>query len=120
MNVDIFELRVAHHDGTLAILEVAGYINNEAGEAIAQESRKLLGDGHRTLLFDLQATRIINSIGISLLLEVLEGVLTVGGTLAFCSLSPSIAKTFQIMGLAQYARMYADRTAALVELQPAS
>jgi anti-anti-sigma factor len=116
--VDTFELRVTREDGRLALLEVAGYINNEAGEAIAHESRRLLEGGHRTLLFDLRATRIINSIGISLLLEVLEQTLEVGGTLAFSSLSPSIAKTFQIMGLAQYTRIFADRAAALGELLP--
>lgn len=114
--MDIFELRLGHEDGSLAVLEVAGYINNEAGEAIAREARRLLGAGHRVLLFDLQATRIINSIGISLLLEVLEAVLAVNGTLAFCCLSASIGKTFQIMGLAQYAKIFPDRPTALATL----
>ena len=114
--METFELKVARQDGRLAVLEVAGYINNEAGEAIAQQSRQLLQGGHRTLLLDLQATRIINSIGISLLLEVLEKVIEIKGTLAFCSLSPSIGKTFHIMGLAQYARIFPDRTTALAEL----
>ncbi|MGE5235296.1 MAG: STAS domain-containing protein [Acidobacteriota bacterium] len=115
--MDIFELKLAQHDGTLAVLEVAGYINNEAGEAIAREARRLLEEDHRILLFDLQATRIINSIGISLLLEVLEAVLAVNGTLAFCGLSPSIGKTFQIMGLAQYTRIFPERSTALTELR---
>lgn len=114
--MDIFELKLAHDDGTLAVLEVSGYINNEAGEAISREARHLLDGGHRTLLFDLASTRIINSIGISLLLEVLEAVLAIEGVLAFCSLSPSIAKTFQIMGLAQYAEIFPDRGAALTAL----
>jgi len=47
---------------------------------------------------------------------VLERTLEVKGTLAFCSLTPSIAKTFQIMGLAQYARIFPDRSTALGEL----
>jgi anti-anti-sigma factor len=116
--VETFELRVADQQGTLAVLEVAGYINNEGGEVIAKEARKLLDAGRRTLLLDLRSTRIINSIGISLLLEVLEHTLEVNGLLAFCSLTPSIAKTFQIMGLAQYARIFPDRPSALAELAP--
>ena len=115
--MDTFELKLSRKDGHLAVLEVGGYINNEAGEAIAEEAIRLLADGHRILLFDLGATRIINSIGISLLLEVLEKVMEVSGTLAFCSLSPSIAKTFQIMGLSQYAKIYPDRPGALTELR---
>lgn len=114
--MDTFELKTAQEDGRLAVLEVSGYINNEAGEAIAAEARRLIQEGHRTLLLDLRATRIINSIGISLLLEVLELLMEVEGSLAFCGLSPSIAKTFQIMGLAQYAQIFPDRATALEAL----
>ncbi len=118
MRVETFELKLAYRDGRLAVVEVGGYINNEAGEAIAESARTLVGEGHRVLLFDLGHTRIINSIGISLLLEVLERIMEVGGTLAFCALSPSIAKTFQIMGLAQYTKIFPDRAAALAALSP--
>lgn len=114
--METFELKLAACDGPLAILEVTGYINNEGGEAIAREAGRLLDQGCRLLLLDLRQTRIINSIGISLLLEVLERVLDVSGTLAFCGLSPSIAKTFQIMGLAQYTRIFSDRPSALQAL----
>ncbi len=120
MSVETFELRLAQSDGHVAVLEITGYINNEGGEAISREAGRLLDGGVRTLLFDLHATRIINSIGISLLLEVLERTLDLAGTLAFCCLSPSIGKTFQIMGLAQYARIFPDRATALVELQAKS
>lgn len=114
--METFDLKLAQRDGELAVLEVGGYINNEAGEAIAAAAGTLLAEGHRILLFDLATTRIINSIGISLLLEVLEKTMEAKGTLAFCSLSPSIAKTFHIMGLAQYARIFTDRWEALAAL----
>jgi anti-anti-sigma factor len=116
VTVETFELKVADQHGKVAVLEVAGYINNEGGEVIAKEARRLIDAGRHTLLLDLRATRIINSIGISLLLEVLEHILEVKGTLAFCCLTPSIAKTFQIMGLAQYTRIFPDRATALAEL----
>lgn len=118
--METFELRLVESDGAVAVLEVTGYINNEGGEAIAREAGRLLDGGVRVLLIDLHATRIINSIGISLLLEVLERTLDLGGTLAFCCLSPSIAKTFQIMGLAQYTRLFTDRGTALGELRASS
>ena len=50
-----------------------------------------------------QGTKIVNSIGISILIEIIEKMLEIDGKLAFCSLTPTIEKTFQIMGLAQYA-----------------
>ena len=38
------------------------------------------------------------------------------GQIAFCCLTPVIQKTFQIMGLAQYAKMFPDEDAATREL----
>ena len=40
-----------------------------------------------------------------------------GGRLAFCHLTPTIEKTFQIMGLAQYARVFPSPEPALAWLR---
>lgn len=101
----------------IGVVSASGYINNEGGQAIADAVEGLLGDGIKTLLVDLAGTRIINSIGISILLEILEKLLDSGGRLAFCNLTPTIAKTFEIMGLAQYAGIYSDRETALEALR---
>jgi anti-anti-sigma regulatory factor len=39
------------------------------------------------------------------------------GKLAFCNLTPTIAKTFEIMGLVQYASVYPDREAAVTAIE---
>jgi len=78
----------------------------ECGEEIAKEAYALLGGGVTRILLDLEKTKIVNSIGISILIEILEKLLDQGGKLAFCRLTPTIEKTFQIMGLAQYARIF--------------
>jgi anti-anti-sigma regulatory factor len=39
-----------------------------------------------------------------------------GGRIAFCCLTPVIHKTFQIMGLANYATIYDSEDAALTDL----
>jgi anti-anti-sigma factor len=62
---------------------------------------------------NLERTRIVNSIGISILIEVLEKVMDRNGRLAFCSLTPTIDKTFRIMGLAQYAAIYPTEAEAV-------
>jgi hypothetical protein len=43
-------------------------------------------------------------------------MLEIEGRLAFCNLTPTIEKTFHIMGLAQYAGIYADEATAVDEL----
>ena len=97
----------------IAILFTDGYINNQGGEEIARQAYAQLDAGARALILDLEKTRIVNSIGISILIEVLERVMDRKGVLAFCRLTPTIDKTFRIMGLAQYAAIYASLDEAL-------
>lgn len=99
-----------------AILSTRGYINNVGGEEIANQAYELIGDGVTTLLLNLRETKIVNSIGISILIEIIEKMMEKGGKLGFCCLTPVIQKTFQIMGLAQYAPIFADEESARKEL----
>ena len=100
----------------LAVLYTDGYINNQGGEEIARISYELIEDGETTLLLNLAGTKIVNSIGISILIEIIEKMLEIDGKLSFCSLTPTIEKTFHIMGLAQYAGIYPDEDGAIEEL----
>ena len=101
----------------VGLIEAAGYINNEGGQAIADAASELMEQGCETLLIDLDGTRIINSIGVSILLEIMEKLIEGRGRLAFCNLTPTISKTFEIMGLVQYASVYPDRPTATAELE---
>lgn len=102
--------------GDAAVLYTRGYINNLGGEEIASRAYELMDDGIRTLILNLQETKIVNSIGISILIEVIEKMTEKEGRIAFCCLTPVIQKTFQIMGLAQYAKIFSDEGSASQEL----
>jgi anti-anti-sigma factor len=106
------KLRVDRRDG-LAVIYTEGYINNQGGEEIARTAYELIDDGQRILLLNLEGTKIVNSIGISILIEIIEKMLEIDGRLAFCCLTPTIEKTFHIMGLAQYAGIHPDEDAAV-------
>jgi anti-anti-sigma factor len=108
-------VRVDRRDG-LAVIYTEGYINNQGGEEIALAASRLMEEGYRKLLLNLEGSRIVNSIGISILIEVLERMLEVDGSLAFCCLTNTIQKTFHIMGLTQYATVYEDETRAVEAL----
>lgn len=99
--------------GDVALLHTDGYINNQGGEEIAKQAYAQLDTGARALVLNLEKTRIVNSIGISILIEVLEKVMDRKGLLAFCHLTPTIDKTFRIMGLAQYAQIFSTQDDAL-------
>jgi anti-anti-sigma factor len=114
---ETLKVTVERPDASTAVLKTDGYINNAGGEEIAKAAYLLLGEGVNRLLLDLEKTKIVNSIGISILIEILEKVLDGGGRLAFCRLTPTIEKTFQIMGLAQYARIFPVSEPALAWLR---
>jgi anti-anti-sigma factor len=108
----------AERRGDIAILSTDGYINNQGGEEIARQAYTQLESGARALVLNLEKTRIVNSIGISILIEVLEKVMDRKGKLAFCGLTPTIDKTFRIMGLAQYAAIYPTEADAVRAVSP--
>jgi anti-anti-sigma factor len=115
MMTDELKVTVERRGANGAILYTRGYINNVGGEEIATQAYELIGDGVTTLLLNLRETKIVNSIGISILIEIIEKMMEKGGKLGFCCLTPVIQKTFQIMGLAQYAPIFADEDAARKE-----
>ena len=110
-------LTVDRRDG-LAVVYTEGYINNQGGEEIARVAYKLIDEGYKVLLLNLAGTKIVNSIGISILIEIVEKLIEIDGRLGFCCLTPTIDKTFHIMGLAQYASIFPDEATAAASLRP--
>jgi anti-anti-sigma factor len=101
------------------VLYTDGYINNLGGDEIAKRCYALIEEGYRHFVLNLERSKIVNSIGISILIEIIEKVIEIQGSLSFCGLTPTIAKTFRIMGLAQYARIYETESEAVAGLSAA-
>ena len=89
------------HSDTL-VMKTDGYINNTGGEKIAQEFSKHANNVKKVII-DLKKSKVVNSIGISYLLEIIENLNQNGGKLFFTNLDPTIEKTFTIMGIFQFA-----------------
>ena len=85
------------------VMKTDGYINNVAGEKISQEFTKHFSGGLSKVIIDMAKSKVVNSIGISYLLELIEKLNESNGKLIFTNLDPTIEKTFNIMGLFQFA-----------------
>ncbi|UCF05451.1 MAG: STAS domain-containing protein [bacterium] len=103
--LDSFKVDTRQQD-SIWIFSTYGYINNLGGEAIAKNFNEKHAAGGRKFLFDLAGSKIINSIGVSYLIEILEKILESKGELAFCNCAPIIEKTFKIMGITQYTKIF--------------
>lgn len=90
------------------LIRADGYINNLGGEALGAESRRWLEEGRNRLILDLEKVPLINSIGVSILIEVVESVIESGGRLGFLNLNRTVERTFKIMGLLQFTEVFQD------------
>ena len=104
-------------DSDVGILEVSGYISDPEAERIAEVGAALIAGGTRRILLDLKGTDIANSMGISILIELIEKVRELGGRTAFCNVKPILAKTFGIMGLLKVAELYDSDAEAVSALK---
>jgi anti-anti-sigma factor len=85
------------------IITTSGYINNVGGEAIAQEFSKHFANGATQVIINLADSRVVNSIGMSFLIEILEQLQEVDGKLVFTNLDSAVDKMLTIMGIFQMA-----------------
>ena len=103
--------------GQTAVLQSQGYVNDKAADALAQECQKLGAEGIRHFIINMRDTKMVNSIGIAVVIEMIEDAIENSGSFNFCCVSPTIAKTFQIMGLRQLSAIYDSEEEAVASIE---
>lgn len=97
----------------VAILYPQGYLNNLAGEGLVSECGKYTRAGVKKIIVNFRETDLINSIGISLLLHVMEELQAAGGTLCFTEMDKVQLGIFDMLGLTKYFRFFQNENGAL-------
>ena len=117
------DIRARQAGGTV-VLYPGSYLNQLRGEAIERRCSELLSLGIKHIVINFGETELINSIGISILLGVIEAVNAARASLVLAALSPSNRELFEMLGLMTHVRIESSEEAALAvgtsELQPAS
>ena len=103
-------------EGEILIIKTDGYLNNVGGEKIAEACYENIDSGTKNILLDLENSKVVNSIGVSILIEIIEKLQEVDGKLAYCNLASIVDKTFNIMGLTKYSTIYKDEEAGISDL----
>ncbi|MCE7961031.1 MAG: anti-sigma factor antagonist [Acidobacteria bacterium ACB1] len=85
-----------------AIVIAGDYLNKLTGEKIERECRDKLNAGAREIVVDFSETEIINSIGISILLGVIDDAQNAGAKVVFSDLKPESAELFDMLGLTKH------------------
>ena len=99
-----------------AVLYPGPYLNQLRGESIERRCQELLAGGVRHIIINFAETELINSIGISILLGVIEAVNEARGRLLLSNLTPSNRELFEMLGLLSHVRIETTEEAALASL----
>jgi anti-anti-sigma factor len=100
-----------------AVIHPGPYLNQLRGEDIEKHCRELLQRGVRHIVINFEETELINSIGISILLGVIEAVNEARGMLMLSNLSASNRELFEMLGLMSHVRVEATEQSALERIR---
>jgi anti-anti-sigma regulatory factor len=103
--------------GDLAIIYAGDYLNKLSGERIERECRRQLDAGCRGLVINFKETELVNSIGVSILLGVIDAASYVGARLLFSDVNDHTSKLFEMLGLTRHVSLVGDETTALGTLE---
>ena len=93
-------------EGDVVIIETTGYLNNVGGEKVSEACYEKMENGKKLFLLNLENSKVVNSIGVSILIEIIEKLQDVDGKLGYYNLAPIVEKTFNIMGLTKYSTVF--------------
>ena len=104
-------------DGEIAVVHAGDYVNKLSGQRIERECLSRMESGCRALVIDFKGTELVNSIGVSLLLGVIDMAEQVGARLVFSNVSRHTVKLFELLGLTRLVALAESEEAALATLK---
>lgn len=106
--------------GTTAVIYASDYLNKISGERIERECKRQLDSGCQTLVIDFRGTELVNSIGISILLGVIDVAEKSGAQVIFSDVNSQTEQLFEMLGLTRHVALAKDEQEALSSLSELS
>ena len=85
-----------------ATIFAGDYLNKLSGEQIERECKQQLDSGAKTLVLNFAETEIVNSIGVSILLGVIDAAQDAGATVTFSDVKDETVELFEMLGLTNH------------------
>lgn len=101
--MDIEAASLASGGAKTAVVYADDYLNKLTGEKIERECRQRLEEGCTELVVDLSNTEIVNSIGVSILLGVIDVASNAGAKVVFSEVNESTVELFDMLGVSRHA-----------------
>lgn len=91
---------------TSAVVYAGDYLNKLSGESIERECRRKISEGCRELVVNFSRTELVNSIGVSILLGVIDAAKNNGARVVFSDVNENNAELFEMLGLTKHVAIY--------------
>ena len=101
----ISETLTANAEDKRAVVFAGDYLNKLTGEQIERECRRRLDEGCKELVVNFSRTEIVNSIGVSILLGVIDQARGTGAKVIFSEVKDETAELFDMLGLTRHAQI---------------
>lgn len=89
-------------EGETATVFAGDYLNKLSGEKIERECRQKLEAGIKTLVLNFAETEIVNSIGVSILLGVIDAANEQSAKVVFSEVNDDTIELFEMLGLTNH------------------
>jgi anti-anti-sigma factor len=117
MSEPLAEPTTAQAVGDVAVVYAGDYVNKMSGQRIERECLTRMERGCRALVINFQDTELVNSIGVSILLGVIDAAERRGTRLAFSNVSVHTLKLFELLGLTRLVVLADSEEDALATLE---
>ena len=104
--------------GEVAIIYASDYLNKLSGERIERACKRQLDAGSRALVINFQDTELVNSIGVSILMGVIDAAEQSNARLIFSDVNSHTANLFEMLGLTRHVSIVKGEEEALALLTP--
>ncbi len=101
--MEIETLGVAQTNGKTAVVFAGDYLNKLTGEKIERECKIRLEEGCTELIVNFSQTEIVNSIGVSILLGVIDSAAKAGAQVIFSDVNEDTVELFDMLGVSKHA-----------------
>jgi anti-anti-sigma factor len=88
--------------GETATVFATDYLNKLSGEKIERECKRQLDAGCKTIVVNFAETEIVNSIGVSILLGVIDAASNAGANVVFSDVNDDTIELFEMLGLTNH------------------
>ena len=97
--------RAAKASGEVEVVYAGDYVNKMSGQRIERECLTRMERGCRALVINFRDTELVNSIGVSILLGVIDAAQSNGARVVFTDVNEGTAELFDMLGVTRHVKI---------------